>query len=206
MADFIYFEADASDESNDEGESIDIDNSLVDDSEGHENNDPNFFRFHNQTRDLQEVMREIEKEKEIAAEYLEANNYLENCEIDDIGNESYDEFEKFEEKRNLFLSSLLNPVENQTKENSFYLTLLYAIHFIKTKKSDLCDESEIEEQIGADLYSKIIEKKGKCILDQNERNFDEMCFDINEILVGQKLFLRVCQLKDKFRYLFHEDY
>ena len=64
-----------------------------------------------------------------------------------------------EEKRNLFLSSLLNPVENQTKENSFYLTLLYAIRFIKTKKSDLCDESEIEEQIGADLYSKIIEKK-----------------------------------------------
>ena len=162
MADFICFEADASDESNDEGEPIDIDNSLIDDSEGHKNNDPNSFRFYNQTRDLEEVMREIEEEEEeIAAEYLEANNYLEDCEIDDIGNESYDEFEKFEEKRNLFLSSLLNPVENQTKEKSFYLTLLYAIRFIKTKKSDLCDESEIEEQIGADLYSKIIEKKRK---------------------------------------------
>ena len=33
-----------------------------------------------------------------------------------------------------------------------------------------------------------------------------MCFDLNEILVGQKLFLRVYELKDKFRYLFHEDY
>ena len=83
---------------------------------------------------------------------------------------------------------------------------MYAIRFIKTKKSDLCDESEIEEQIGTDLCSKIIEKKGKCILDQNKRNFDEMCFDLNEILVGQKLFLRVYKLKDKFRYLFHEDY
>ena len=88
MADFICFEADASDESNDEGEPIDIDNSLIDDSEGHENNGPNFFRFHNQTRDLEEVMREIEEEEEIAAEYLEANNYLEDCEIDEIGNES----------------------------------------------------------------------------------------------------------------------
>ena len=78
--------------------------------------------------------------------------------------------------------------------------------FIKTKKSDLCDESETEEQIGADLYSKIIERKGKCFLDQNKRNFDAMCFDLNEILVGQKLFLRVYELKDKFRYLFHEDY
>ena len=33
-----------------------------------------------------------------------------------------------------------------------------------------------------------------------------MCFDLNEILVGQKLFLRVYEPKDKFRYLFHEDY
>ena len=206
MADFIYFEADASDESNDEGEPIDVDNSLIDDSEGHENNDPIFFRFHNQTRDVQEVMREIEQEEEIAAEYLEANNYLEDCEIDDIGNESYDKFEKFEEKRNLFLSSLLNPVENQTKENSFYLTLLYVIRFNKTKKSNLCEEREIEKQTGADLYSKIIEKKDKCILDQIKRNFDDICFDLNEILVEKKLFLRVYELKDKFRYLFHEDY
>ena len=205
MADFIYFEADASDKSNDEGEPIDVDNSLIDDSTVHENNEPSFFRFHNQTRDVEEVMREIEQEEEIASEYLEANNYLEDCEIDDIGNESYDELEKFEEKK-IFLSSLLNPIENQTKENSFYLTLLYAIRFYKTKKSDLCEESEIENQIGADLHSKIIEKKDKCILDQIKRNFDDMCFDINEILVKEKLFLRVYELKDKFRYLFHEDY
>ena len=64
MADFICFEADASDESNDEGELMTVDDSLIDDSEGHENNDPTFFRFHNQTRDLQEVMSKIEKEEE----------------------------------------------------------------------------------------------------------------------------------------------
>ena len=81
MADFICFEADASDESNNERELIDIDNTLIDDSEGHENNDHTFFRFHNQTRDLEEVMKEIQEEEEIAAEYLEANNYLEDCEL-----------------------------------------------------------------------------------------------------------------------------
>ena len=206
MADFICFEADASDESNDEGEPMTVDDSLIDDSEGHENNDPSFFRFHNQTRDLQEVMHEIEQEEETAAEYMEANNYLEDCEIDDIGNQSYDEFDKFERKRELFLTSFKNPVENQTRENSFYLTLLYAIRFLKTKKSDLCDENEIENQIGVDLYSKIKENKERCILDQNKRNFDDMYFDLNEILVGEKLFLRVYELKDKFRYLFHEDH
>ena len=46
MADFICFEADASDESNDEDEQMDIDNDLIDDSE-QENNYVNFFRFHN---------------------------------------------------------------------------------------------------------------------------------------------------------------
>ena len=202
MAEFIHFEADASDESNDEGEPMDVDNSLIDDSMVHENNEPSFFRFYNQTRDVEEVFNDDEEEEEL----LEANNYLDECEIADIKNESYDKFEKFEVKRNLFLRGLLNPTEEQTKENSFYLTLLYAIRFNKTKKSDLCEESEIEDQIGNDLYSKIIGKKDKCILDQNKRNFDNMCFDINEILVENKLFLRVYELKDKFRYLFHEDY
>ena len=32
-----------------------------------------------------------------------------------------------------------------------------------------------------------------------------MSFDLNEILIEQKMFLRVYELKDKFRYLFHED-
>ena len=108
MADFICFEADASDESNDEEEPMNVDDSLIDDSVGHENKDPSFFRFHNQTRDLQEVMDEIRQEEEISAEYMEANNYLEDCEFDDIGNESYDEFNKFEEKKELFLRSLKN--------------------------------------------------------------------------------------------------
>ena len=82
---------------------------------------------------------------------------------------------------------------------------MYAIRFLKTKKSDLCEKIEKENQIGSDLYSKIKEKKECCILDLNKRNFDAMCFDLNEILVGQKIFF-LYELKDKFRYLFHEDY
>ena len=151
-------------------------------------------------------MDEIQEEEERAAEYMEANNYLEDCEIEDIGSEAFDEFNNFEEKKELFLSSLKNPVENQTRENSFYLTLLYAIRFLKNKKGDQCDENEIENEIGVDLYSKIKEKKDNLILDLNKRHFDEMCFDINEILLKEKNFLRVDELKDKFRYLFHEDH
>ena len=134
MADFIYFEADASNESSDKGEQMEVDNALIDNSQDQENNDPTFFRFHNQTRDCDEVLREVAEAEEIAAEHLEANNYIDDEYLESIGNDSIDDFENFEEKRDLFLRSLKNPIENQTRENRFYLTLLYAIRFLKTKK------------------------------------------------------------------------
>ena len=206
MADFIYFEAEASDESSDEGKQIEVDNTLTDNSQDQENNDPTFFRFHNQTRDCYEVLIEVAEAEEIAAEHLKANNYIDDEYLESIGNKSIDDFENFDEERDLFLRSFKNPIENQTRENSFYLTLLYAIRFLKTKKSDLCEEGELENQIGADLYFKIKAKKESCILDLNKRNFDTMCFDLNEILLGNKFFFRVYELKGKFRYLLHENY
>ena len=97
-----------------------------------------------------------------------------------------------------------NPIENQTKENSFYSALLYAIRSFKTKKDDLCEQDELENEIGTSLYSKLESKKEQCILNLIKRDFDYMCFDLNEILIEDKMFLRVYELKDKFRYIFHE--
>ena len=182
-----------------------IDDNLIDDSI-QENNEPSFFRFHNQTRDFQEIREDIERLAESSIEHLEANNYLDQSEIDDIGNESLDEFDGFERSKTTFLNCLKKPVENQTRENSFYLTLLHAIRFLKNKKSDQCDEIEIEKEIGSELYFEIAEKKDSCILDLNKAHFDEMCYKINEILIKEKFFLRVYEIKDKFRYLFHEDH
>ena len=185
MADFICFEADASDESNDEEAETLIDDNLIDDSV-QENNEPSFFRFPNQTRDYQEIVEGIEQWAEVSVEHLEANNYLDQCEIDDIGNESFDEFDGFGRSKTIFLSSLKSPVGNQTREKSFYLTLLHAICFLKNKKIDQCEEIEIEKEIGSDLYFKIAEKKGNCILDLNKTHFDDMCNEINEILIEEK--------------------
>ena len=131
----LCFEADASDESSDEGGQTEVDNDLIDNSQDQENNDPTVFRFHNQTRDCGEVLREVAEAEEIAAEHLEANNYIDDDYLESLGNESIEDFENFEEKRNLFLRSLKNPIKNQTRENSFYLSLLYAIRFLKTKKA-----------------------------------------------------------------------
>ena len=204
MADFISFVADASDDSNDDEVEMLGDDNLIDDT-AQENNELSFFSFHNQARDIPEIEEDIKREAQISIDHLEANNYLEQSEIDNIGNESLDEFAGFEKSKNEFFKSLKTPVENQTRENSFYLTLLHAIRFLKNKKSDQCDEIVIEKEIGSKLYLKIAGKKDKCILDLNKAHFDEMCYEINKILIDEKLFLRVYEIKDKFRYLFHED-
>ena len=154
MADFICFEAEASDESNDEDEQMDIDNDLIDDSENQQNNDVNFFRFHNQKTDT-EVLREAATIEAAAAENMEPNNYNEY----DRETMPIDVFENFEQKRELFLRTLKNPIENQTKENSFYLALLYAIRSFKTKKDYLCEQDELQNEIGANFYSKLESKK-----------------------------------------------
>ena len=113
MADFICFEADASDESNDEEAETLIDDNLIDDSI-QENNEPSFFRFHNQMRDYQEIEEGIKQRAAASLKNLEANNYLDQCEIDDIGNESFDEFDGFERTKAMFLSSLKSLVKKQT--------------------------------------------------------------------------------------------
>ena len=116
MSNFIHFGAETADETNEEEEPMSIDaNDFIDDTQ--ENDEPCFYRFHNQTRDASEIMKEILREEEIASEKLEPNNYLTQNEIEDIANETYDE---------TFLE--------QTKENSFYLTLLYAIRYSINKK------------------------------------------------------------------------
>ena len=71
------------------------------------------------------------------------------------------------------------------------MTLLHAIRFLKNKKSDQCDEIEIEKEIGSDLYFKIAEKKDKCILDLNKTHFDEMWDEINKILLEEKFFFKI---------------
>ena len=204
MAAFICFEADASDGSNDEEAETVIDDNLIDDSD-QENNEPSFFRFHNQTRDYNEIVEDIEQRAAASVEHLEANNYLDQCEIDDIGNESLDESDAFERRKTIFLSSLKSPAENQTRENSFYLTLLHAIRFLKNKKMISVMKLRLKKKLDQIFISKL-QKKNNCILDLNKTHFDDMCYEINEILIEKKLFLRVYEIKDKFRYLFHEDH
>ena len=76
MADYIEFEARASDESSDGEILADVNNgAMIDDSE-QQNNDASFFRFCNQARDPAKVLEEIAAEQAHELDDLEASNYM----------------------------------------------------------------------------------------------------------------------------------
>ena len=180
MAEFIDFKAEASDDTlSDEIDEMEVDNpTLIDDSDEQLNNDATFYRFFNQKRDPVQVMREISDEEQSLAESMTPSNYNEYNE------EEYevDEFENSENFKQVFIQTLQNPESEQTKENSFYSALLFAIRFIKTEKTDYCQLDEIHTVIGEDLLSKLESKKDLCVLNLSKRDFDQMCFELNEVI------------------------
>ena len=182
---------------------MNIDFDLIDDTQ-QENDSYDFHRFYNQTTDTFKVMEQIQREEEAASELLEPNNYLRQDEIENMANEVYDETDNFLKSKDKFLESLINPIIEQTEDN-FYLTLLHNIRFVKSNKVDLSVEEDIEKEIGFDLNSKIKAIKDICNLDLNCDTFEEMCYQVNNILLNEKMFLRIYEIKDNFRYLFHEN-
>ena len=132
MAEFIDFEAEVDDMSEDREIEID-DPMMINDSEDQINNEPSFFRFHNQTTDTDEVLARIAEEKRIAIQNLEPTNYLE--EYEEIENE-IDDISSSLNNKEKFMSTLKNPVEEQNTENSFFSALIYAINFSINKETE----------------------------------------------------------------------
>ena len=74
-----------------------------------------------------------------------------------------------------------------------FSALLYAIRYEKTHKKDVCsDEYNLKNDVGFDLYNKLIEIKPFFFLDFDYSNF------------GRTYFFRIFELRDKFRYLTHD--
>ena len=83
--------------------------------------------------------------------------------------------------------------------------MLYAINYFKNEEVEEIEEEELKNKIGEEFYNDLKSKENLCVLNLSRKGFDEMCYDINEILRKNSLFLRVYELKDKFRYLFHQN-
>ena len=205
MAEFINFEA--------KSEFVDI-NSSEDDETNNDalseiffvydneiNTSVNFYRqFTNVENDLNQVLTETHNE---AIEDIEQFDEISNLndgsdnqmEIDEF-NESKIDIEKF--------NKTLFPKESENNENQFCKVVLYAIKFAINGTKNTCSEEDFEKVIEKKLVEEINQpEKFKFIIELQA--FLNMCYEINMILSKFGYFLRVFELKNKFRHLSVKD-
>ena len=200
MADFLEREAIdidlISNQSEDEGEN----NPTVSDSEFIDDSpqDCEYPYFTNVTRTYDDAMPgNIEN-----LEDLDARHYFDS----DDEEEELHEFPNFKAKVKLFRESLICPhgLENP---DSFFYSILYAIRHKFTEKVDfLEDEDSLKQDVGLALSHDLFEIKSLLRLDGEDKlNFENQCFQVNTILSRHNMFLRVFELKDKFRYIIKQN-
>ena len=184
MAEFVHFEAEIDDEINisDDDERIDdnvSEKSFINDVEI--NDSRNFYRqFANVENDLDQVLSDVWNEAlqniDQFDEISSLNDDSENeMEVDDFKG-SQDNVEKF--NKTLFP----NESENQ---NQFCQVILLALNFKINGTKNTCNIEDFE--------------KFKFIIDQ--QYFFNICYKIDMILAKFGYFLRVFELKNKYRQL-----
>ena len=200
MADFLLSEAveedpTTNDDEEDEGNIITLsDEEFIDDSNIDEQNLSDYYGSTNVTREYDDATQDSLEDFDYSQE---ASNY--NSEISDLPFR-IDEFKDFENRVKKFKNTLINP-QGLNNENSFFYSILYAVRYHLTKKFDTVDDEQIKVDIGAGIYDKIYPLKSFLKLNLDILCFQNQCQTINQILSENKLFLRVYELKDKFRYI-----
>ena len=208
MADFINFEVSVEDqvqeEEEEEEEEIEVSNSDLDslssfiDNEETED-DVNFYRnFDNVESDIEETLKnEYDKSLEEIDDFDKISNLCESSEDE----AEIDEFENAAEKVKCFGETLMPKTkpEEETEHNNFIKVILYAIRFDKQNKTDISDKNEFKKVIDENLIDQLDKEKYEFILDLQKFNND--CYEINYVLSKYNHFLRVFELKNKFRHL-----
>ena len=205
MAEYIDFEAEASGQSSgDDIEMSDWDEDFIDDSVQN-NDEPSFYGFVNETLDPKVVLAECAAEETKKAETLEASNYQFDNDFTEEGPQILDQFDNFEKRVTKFHETFLNPIEEQTPENSLFSALVYAIRYKKNEKKDLVSEDCLKKDIGDSFYDSLVGLKTIMILDLDYSNFGKTCYETNDLLMKNGYFLRIYELKEKFRYVTHDN-
>ena len=204
MSDFLLTEADVEEENtNDDDEDDEGNNNItlsdeefIDDSNFNDPNASDYYGFTNVMREYEDAIQDSLADLDYDQE---ANNYVSNSEITD--QPRIDEFDGFKSRVEKFKNTLIFP-QGLNNENSFFYSILYAIGYNFKKKSDRVDDDEqIKVDIGDEIYNKIYPLKDFLKLDLDIVTFENQCPTINQILTENNLFLRVFELKDKFRYI-----
>ena len=208
MAEFINFEVGVEEDNNDEEENevsddsdLDSLSSFIDNKETE--NDVNFYRnFDNVETDIEQTLKaEYDRGLEGIKNFDEISNLCESSEDE----AEIDEFEAAVEKVKCFGDTLLPKTkpDEEIEHNNFKRIILYALRYDKENKTDICDKSEFKKVTDETLIDHLDEEKYKFILDLQK--FNNNGYEIHYLLSKYNDFLRVFELKNKFRHLTMKD-
>ena len=181
-----------------EGETMsDTDVDFIDDTEYNESVE-NFYAFENVSREYDVAIGDFFVGFDFSQE---PSDY---CSDNEICNEVI-EFKDSKKKVKEFDKTLINPQGDENVDSLFY-AILYAIRYTLTEKSDPCEsDNELQNDIKLDGISEIFLLKENMTLDLDILTFENQCHQINCILNKNNLFLRIFELKEKFRSFIKQD-
>ena len=196
MADFISFEAeiDAESDFSDDDEIIDDNASdfINDDNEINESRD--FYRqFANAENSLKQVLADARNE---ALQNIEQFDEISNLHDENECEMEVDDFQGSEDCLEKFQKTLFPKKEGQ---NQLYHVTLLALEY--KLNGSINSSDDLAKIVGQDLFKEINKpEKFKYIIDQ--QYFFNMCYHITMIEAKFGYFLRVYELKKKYRHLF----
>ena len=188
-------------------EDKDKDNKVSDDSDAEsllsfiddnvQTNDANFYQsFDNVETDIDErLVKEYEKGLQEIKNLEDISNL---CETSEEENE-IDYFKNSEQRIDKFKETLFPKSKENDEPNSFISAILHAIRFQKEQKTDICRKDNLKEIIDENLINELDEEKYEFILDLQKLNNN--CYEISCFLLNYNSFLRILELRSKFRYL-----
>ena len=195
--DFIDFEATvASDKevgSKDEVSDVDSLKSFIDNKTEIEEDRTCYYKFENATKSIGEtIAEEFDESMHEIEDLKEVSNFCESSEEED----EIDEFKEVEKRIEKF-EETLHPSAVGGEEganNSFVYAILFALKFDVSEKLDVCNEKELQETIGYNLFLKLFENRDEFRLELDNHKFNLQCMEINETLAASSYFLRVYKL------------
>ena len=113
-----------------------------------------------------------------------------------------DDFQGSEDCLEKFQKTLFPKNENNIEgQNQLCHVILLALKYKINGSKNTCSSKELEKIVGKDLFKELNQpEKFKFIIDQ--QYFFNMCFQITMILAKFGFFLRIYELKKKYRHLF----
>ena len=115
----------------------------------------------------------------------------------------FDEFFHFEKQVQKLDEEL--KIFQKESQDSFYLSILYAIYYHLLKKKEDFDFRQDQERLceisGWNFFENLKLKKHSLQLDLSFSAFETQCHFVNDLSMEKNLFLRVYEFRKKFRYL-----